>query len=129
MCMTLHITMLCSTESKNVGSISTMLLCFCLFLCVLSGFFFILLFFKILFGVFLVFLLFSYERKFWINCQICLITVNFLFDSVCSVDDSGTFCSVYNDRDVRWTRTNRGHCLPPHLHSGILWYSSSWNEF
>lgn len=38
----------------------------------------------------------------------------FLFDSACSVDDSGTVCSVYNDRDVRWTRTNWGHSLPPH---------------
>lgn len=82
--MTLHPTMLSSTEPKNVGSKSTLLLWLFCFRGRVGG-------------------CYWFRMKEHLNLLTYLITnlSSFLFDSTCSVADSGTVFSVYNDRDVR----------------------------
>lgn len=48
------------------------------------------------------------------------------FYSTCYVADGGNVCSVYNDRNVRWTWKYCGR--NPHWHSSILFYLLYWNN-
>lgn len=48
------------------------------------------------------------------------------FYSTCYVADGGNVCSVYNDRNVRWTWKYWGR--NPHWHSSILCYLLYWNN-
>lgn len=99
--MALSITMFSSKELEDVGSKSTILLCCCFFF---IGF---------------------YERKIRTKWQISFF-VFFFLDSSCCVADGGNYRSVYNDRDVRWTRQYWGR--NPYWHSSILLYQSYWNK-
>lgn len=100
--MTLPITMLSSKELEEVGSKSTILLCCCFFI----GF--------------------IWKKNSNKMTHFFFFFSFFLLDSTCCVADGGNYRSVYNDRDVRWTRQYWGR--NPHWHSSILLYQSYWNK-